>query len=340
MIGKHVGALAGILAIAASAVSAQPFQGVYLGAGAGYGFQEDIALPKSRSTVRSNGGVTGSGSVGYGFGNGFRAELEGNFRNSGITHLTNTFGSFSTSGSLRTYGVMGNVLFDMDVASPWVYPYLGAGAGYAWTSSSNLFGNNSQGTRGRPALQAMGGLSFPMPGVPGLSVTTEYRYFAAIGDAAFSVPGGTVTFGNQYNHSLLAGVRYAFGVTPPVAAAAPVPAPAATVAAARSYSVFFDWDKATLTDRARSIVKEAADNSTRVQTTRIEVNGYTDSSGTAGYNQGLSMKRADTVANELVKNGVPKAAIAIQGFGQTKQLVPTGADVREPQNRRVEIIIK
>jgi hypothetical protein len=46
-------------------------------------------------------------------------------------------------------------------------------------------------------------------------------------------------------------------------------------ATARSYLVFFDWDKATLTDRARRIIREAADNSTHVQFTRIEVNGYT-----------------------------------------------------------------
>ena len=61
----------------------------------------------------------------------------------------------------------------------------------------------------------------------------------------------------------------------PAPMAAPAPAPA------RSYLVFFDWDKATLTDRARQIVKQAANNSTHVQYTRIEVNGYTDTSGTA-----------------------------------------------------------
>jgi outer membrane protein OmpA-like peptidoglycan-associated protein len=42
----------------------------------------------------------------------------------------------------------------------------------------------------------------------------------------------------------------------------------------------------------------------------------------------------------LVKDGVPKGAIAIQGFGETHLLVPTGPGVREPQNRRVEIIIR
>ena len=43
---------------------------------------------------------------------------------------------------------------------------------------------------------------------------------------------------------------------------------------------------------------------------------------------------------ELVKDGVPPAAITVQGFGDTHLLVPTGAGVREPQNRRVEIIVR
>jgi outer membrane protein OmpA-like peptidoglycan-associated protein len=93
-----------------------------------------------------------------------------------------------------------------------------------------------------------------------------------------------------------------------------------------------------LTDRARSIVKEAADNSTRVQYTRLEVNGYTDTSGTPRYNKGLSERRARAVAAELVRDGVPQSAITVQGLGDTNLLVPTGSGVREPQNRRVEII--
>jgi len=104
--------------------------------------------------------------------------------------------------------------------------------------------------------------------------------------------------------------------------------------------VFFDWDKATLSDRAREVIKNAADTSTKVQYTRIEVNGYTDTSGTKQYNQGLSVRRAKAVQGELVRNGVPATAITIQGFGDTNLLVPTGPGVREPQNRRVEIVIR
>jgi outer membrane protein OmpA-like peptidoglycan-associated protein len=70
------------------------------------------------------------------------------------------------------------------------------------------------------------------------------------------------------------------------------------------------------------------------------VNGYTDTSGSPQYNMGLSIRRANAVAGELVRDGVPKSAISIQGFGQTHLLVPTADGVREPQNRRVEIIIQ
>ncbi len=104
--------------------------------------------------------------------------------------------------------------------------------------------------------------------------------------------------------------------------------------------MFFDWDRADLTDRARQIVRQAAENSTRVQYTRIEVNGYTDTSGTPEYNQRLSVRRAQAISAELIRDGVPREAIAVQGFGETHLLVPTKAGVREPQNRRVEIILR
>jgi outer membrane protein OmpA-like peptidoglycan-associated protein len=70
------------------------------------------------------------------------------------------------------------------------------------------------------------------------------------------------------------------------------------------------------------------------------VNGYTDSSGTPPYNQGLSVRRAQAVAADLVKDGVPRTAVSTQGFGETHLPVPTGPGVRDPQNRRVKIIIR
>ncbi len=138
-------------------------------------------------------------------------------------------------------------------------------------------------------------------------------------------------------------VNVAFGTPPeptpasPGVVNAPPPAPAVPV---RTYLVFFDWDRADLTDRARQIVSTAAQASSHVQTTRIEVNGYTDLSGTASYNQRLSIRRAQSVESELVRDGVARSEIAIHGYGETNPLVPTAKGVREPQNRRVEIILK
>ena len=346
----------GLLAMPVAAI-AQPFQGLYVGAGAGLYWPNDINVTTPGPTVprvqiHPSLGFGTVGSVGYALGNGIRFEVEGSYRQAD-TNQGQGPGVPNFSGSLHTYGVMANALFDMDIGVPWIYPYLGAGAGYAWSRLNNFAatpfvapfaGVSSNGTEGSFAFQGIAGLAFPIPNVPGLSLTAEYRFFGTTAQESFPAtvtPGRTpfsMKLSQQYNNNFLFGVRYAFNVARPQPVAAPAPAPVVTPA--RSYLVFFDWDKATLTDRARQIIKEAADNSTHVQYTRIEVNGYTDTSGTAQYNQGLSVRRAKAVQAELIKDGVPGNAITIQGFGETHLLVPTGPGVREPQNRRVEIIIR
>lgn len=361
-----VALLAAGLFAAPSLARAQPFQGIYIGAGAGYNALMNLdtraspGLGTPALTFKTSPGFAGLLSAGYGFGNGFRVEIEGNYRQNDPGRLFGTLFPTTFNGTVRTYGAMANVLFDMDIGFPWIYPYLGIGAGYAWTDLDQVgitgtttpFALRVDGTQGRFAYQAMAGLSFPMPDVPGLSLTTEYRFFQVVGPATFegmselgapAMPGaGNFVLRSQYNHSLLFGIRYAFNVSPPASAAAAAPAPVAAPAPepARSYLVFFDWDRADLTDRARQIIREAADNSTRVQFTRIEVNGYTDTSGSAEYNQRLSARRAQAVAAELVKDGVPRESISVQGLGATNLLVPTAKGVREAQNRRVEIILR
>jgi outer membrane protein OmpA-like peptidoglycan-associated protein len=109
---------------------------------------------------------------------------------------------------------------------------------------------------------------------------------------------------------------------------------------ARTYLVFFDWNRADLTDRARQIIAEAASSRTTVRSTRIEVSGHADRSGSDAYNPALSMRRAEAVAGELTRRSVPRADMVIQAFGESRPLVPTADGVREPQNRRVEIVLK
>jgi len=120
--------------------------------------------------------------------------------------------------------------------------------------------------------------------------------------------------------------------TPP-----PVQAPA-PAAVAQSHMVFFDFDKSDLTPQAVSIVDQAAANAGPAHVTRITVTGHTDTVGSDAYNMRLSRRRAESVAAELEKKGIASSEIEIVAKGKRDLLVPTGDGVREPQNRRVQIV--
>ncbi len=365
-----------ILAVPAT-LMAQPIQGLYIGAGAGGNFLQQervLASPgleeRARQLTTNIGGV-GVGSVGYGFGNGLRVEIEGDIRHNRV-HEINTGTSagnggtnppLASGGDQFSYGGMVNALFDMDIGLNWLYPYFGLGAGLADTNlvgvhsygvGTNLFRESERGWSTNFAYQGILGLSFPLAPVPGLSLTAEYRFYGILDAPSFegtnnivvsragsptATASGHFNLNSDYNHSLLLGVRYAFNTAPPPPPQAPA-TPTPTVQPTRTYLVFFDWDRADLTDRARQIVADAAQNSSRVKATRVEVQGNADLSGTHAYNQRLSLRRAQVVAAELVRDGVPQSEIDIQAFGDSRPLVPTAAGVREPQNRRVAIILR
>jgi outer membrane protein OmpA-like peptidoglycan-associated protein len=70
----------------------------------------------------------------------------------------------------------------------------------------------------------------------------------------------------------------------------------------------------------------------------VQVTGYTDRSGSAAYNQRLSVRRARHVAHILAHMGVPWKAMAVAGRGENDNAVPTPNGVREPRNRRVTVV--
>ena len=67
--------------------------------------------------------------------------------------------------------------------------------------------------------------------------------------------------------------------------------------------------------------------------------GHADRSGPEAYNQALSERRADNVAQALGQRGIPdQQRCAVEAYGESQPRVPTADGVREPQNRRVEIV--
>jgi outer membrane protein OmpA-like peptidoglycan-associated protein len=118
------------------------------------------------------------------------------------------------------------------------------------------------------------------------------------------------------------------------------PAPQAAAPQVRNFLVFFDFDRSTLTPRAQAIVKEAAGVAKAGSNARVTCTGHTDTAGSNSYNMALSLRRANTVEDALVREGVPASSIAVVGRGEEMLLVQTRDGVREPQNRRVEIVIQ
>jgi outer membrane protein OmpA-like peptidoglycan-associated protein len=361
---------------AAPAVAmAQPVTGPYVSLGVGATYLEDQDLKQvnvpalgaysygtyNNGHIRTDTDVMGTGSIGYGLGNGFRIEVQGDYRQNKLT----SFSGLGASGQQQQYEGYVNVLYDFDLTPygmPGLSPYVGVGAGYdqvkfengaisgfGGTPSAPIFIRETN-TQGSFAAQGILGLAYNIAQVPGLALTVEGRVSAIPENETyhgqFFAPGVATRINfrtdDAINYTGIVGLRYALfspAPPPPPPAAAPAPVAAPAPEPARTYLVFFDWDRADLTARARQIVAEAAQASTHVQTTRIEVNGYTDLSGTAAYNQKLSVRRAESVEAELVRDGVSQGEISIHGYGESNPLVQTAKGVREPQNRRVEIIL-
>ncbi len=105
----------------------------------------------------------------------------------------------------------------------------------------------------------------------------------------------------------------------------------------REFIVYFGWDRYDLTDEAVRVVEEIVAYVGQWSGGNVSLDGHADTSGSAGYNVGLSQRRASTVRDALSQRGVSSGSV--EWFGETRPAVPTGDGVREPLNRRVVVEI-
>lgn len=103
--------------------------------------------------------------------------------------------------------------------------------------------------------------------------------------------------------------------------------------------VTFDVDSATLRPTFRNTLDQVAQSLKQYPDSLIDVYGHTDSTGSDAYNQTLSERRASTVANYLVSQGVSAARVRSQGFGETMPVASNDTVDGRARNRRVEIKI-
>jgi OmpA-OmpF porin, OOP family len=292
--------------------------------------------------------------------------------NGGLGPVVTSSGGFQ--GQRQAHAIMTNVIYDFTIGWP-VSPHVGAGIGAVdiidsvSLNSATLIGLPNgvaqapvglvpfpqtfggsflKGSGWQLGYQAIGGIRYDFS--PAVSFDLDYRYLATTdptftNSGRFPLPNGSRGFsccgGGQYKtgyqtHNIVASVTMKFGAPPappPPLPPAPPPPPPQKV-----YLVFFDWDKYNITPEGQQIIALAAQQYKAGGSVRLQVTGYTDLSGSAGYNQRLSERRANAVANALAALGVARSDMVVTGRGMNDPRVPTAPGVREPQNRRVEIL--
>lgn len=107
----------------------------------------------------------------------------------------------------------------------------------------------------------------------------------------------------------------------------------------RSETIYYEFDKGRSAE-TQSKINRILDVGQFCNVESITVVGHTDTSGSAAYNQTLSEKRASDARAELVRDGVSSSIITSMGRGETENIVDRGDGVKEPLNRRTEVLIK
>ncbi len=106
------------------------------------------------------------------------------------------------------------------------------------------------------------------------------------------------------------------------------------------FRLYFFRDTDTLTPESQQQYRDVFEDIKRRPVYQVEVVGYTDTLGNEPHNQQLSLKRAKAIRDRLIHDGLSANSISVAGRGDLDPAVPTGPQVSEPRNRRVEITVR
>lgn len=362
----------------AMAPAAHAYEGLYGAIGAGlsyFGYENDV----SNDSVAAPGpvifdtdsdydnGIGVYAALGAALGNGVRTEIEYSYRNADFDQLDpypgfNGIPSGSITGDTRIHALMLNVLYDF--TSGGFRPYVGAGIGLgrvshqiAGVDPGTGFSLSYADTENNVAYQGIAGVAIDL--TEGLALDLSYRYFDMISNEyAGALVNGVASDikAEASSHNFFAGLRWNFGAStpPPVqykdcwdGSSVPVTAECppqiiedqAAVLDPIQITIYFDYDKSNLTPQASTLIQEAASRALQNDIDTVVVSGNTDTSGSSAYNQALSERRARVVRDALIANGVPADRVRTEAYGETNLAKPTADGVREPLNRRSEVVI-
>lgn len=355
-------ALAGALLLT-TATTASAEQGeVYVAGAAGLSALRDVTADSNTFLARIDTDTEGSiaAAVGRYFSDWLRGELEFAYSRYDVDTVSGVAGNGDVTG--LSFG--GNMIADFHFPAMKLTPYVGLGAGMIRVNLdtvSPVGASVLDDSSTAPYIQAIAGASYAIN-----------EQLSAFGDLRFrgsqrldlTTRAGAAVSPNYEDRRVMVGLRWKFPApkmaqvaaapppppppppppAPKAEAAPPAPAPAVApkeqlAEIPREYLVFFDWDRADITAEADQIIRAAADNAKKVGSARIATTGHADRSGPDAYNLGLSLRRAEAVRAALVRQGIAASEVEISARGESEPLVPTPDGVREPRNRRVQIIL-
>jgi outer membrane protein OmpA-like peptidoglycan-associated protein len=306
---------AALVALPVMAQAQTPSSGFYIGAEGGLNWLLNTTV--GGVSISPSTGWDAGGVIGYDF-VGPRVEVEGVYRSNPAN--ASVGGTTFANGNVNQLGVLANILYDFAPGAT-ITPYIGAGAGVGFVDGDS----------------SLSSTVFAYQGIIGLGWNVDTNFRINLDGRYYGTTNPTVagTTWSNNNFSVMLGLQVKFGA--PAEVAPPPPPPPAH---APSFMVFFDWDRSNLSQQALATIRQAADAYKTKGNARITATGHTDRSGPESYNMALSLRRANAVKDALVRDGVPATAISVIGKGEADPLVPTADGVREPQNRRVEIVLQ
>jgi outer membrane protein OmpA-like peptidoglycan-associated protein len=107
-----------------------------------------------------------------------------------------------------------------------------------------------------------------------------------------------------------------------------------------SFLLYFLNDSSKLTAESKSLIPAILSLVNQREIYEISIIGHTDTVGNDEYNMKLSFARAEAVRGALLSHGIRPDQMEIRYHGKRDPIVPTGENVKEPRNRRVEVVVK
>lgn len=131
-------------------------------------------------------------------------------------------------------------------------------------------------------------------------------------------------------------------LAPAIAFAATSVAAAGPAAACAPVTVYFDWNSSRVSEDSAAALERLAVNLAwkGPDLDRLILSSYSDASGSPAANRAISMRRARAVRDVLIGYNVPADRIELRALGEALPRVATGRGVREPRNRRVELVVQ